>query len=72
MADPTLYLFDGFNVYPMEIENCLQQHPLVVEAIAFPLASERLGDIPLAAVRISAAVTEAELMNALSHPGGAA
>src|SRR5687767_8083563 len=57
-----MMIFDGINVYPMEIENCLQQHPLVVEAISFPIASARVGEIPVAAVRIAAEVTEAELI----------
>jgi acyl-CoA synthetase (AMP-forming)/AMP-acid ligase II len=54
--------FDGMNVYPMEIETCLQQHPAVIEAVSFPLRSQSLGDVPLAAVRTSAEVSEAELV----------
>jgi acyl-CoA synthetase (AMP-forming)/AMP-acid ligase II len=57
-----LMIIDGINIFPMEIENCLQDHPGVVEAVAFPLRSERGGDTPAAAVRVRAEVTPAELI----------
>jgi acyl-CoA synthetase (AMP-forming)/AMP-acid ligase II len=57
-----MMIVDGINIYPVEIENLLQEHPCVREAIAFPLRSQRHGDVPAAAVRVSAAVTDSELI----------
>jgi acyl-CoA synthetase (AMP-forming)/AMP-acid ligase II len=69
-----MMIFDGINIFPGEIESCLQEHPAIVEAIAFPLPSVRRGDIPAAAVRVRAEVSEAELIGfarerlGLGHP----
>jgi fatty-acyl-CoA synthase len=52
----------GVNIFPVEIENCLLEHPGVAEAIAFPLPSRVNGDTPAAAVRVRAEVSEAELL----------
>ncbi len=56
---------DGIKVYPSEIEAVLLQHPAVAEAVAFPVASERLHQVPAAAVVLSsplaAPVAEADL-----------
>jgi acyl-CoA synthetase (AMP-forming)/AMP-acid ligase II len=57
-----MMLAGGLNIYPREIEDCLHGHPLVLEAVAFPLKWERGGDFPVAAVRIRGEVSEAELM----------
>jgi fatty-acyl-CoA synthase len=57
-----MMVFDGINIYPMEIETCLQEHPAVAEAISFPVGSHRFGDVPIAAVRVSAEVTEEALI----------
>jgi fatty-acyl-CoA synthase/long-chain acyl-CoA synthetase len=52
-----MMIFDGINIYPIEIENCLTDHPAVIEAIAFPVASPRHGQLPAAAVRVRSEVT---------------
>jgi acyl-coenzyme A synthetase/AMP-(fatty) acid ligase len=57
-----MMIYDGVNIFPIEIESCLQEHPGVIEAIAFPLPSDRYGAIPAAAVRVHGAVAEAELI----------
>jgi acyl-CoA synthetase (AMP-forming)/AMP-acid ligase II len=57
-----MMVMGGTNIFPVEIENCLQEHPHVVEAIAFPLPSTRHGDVPAAAVRVRGDVSEAELI----------
>ncbi|MCL4744598.1 MAG: fatty acid--CoA ligase family protein [Burkholderiaceae bacterium] len=56
-----LMIFDGINVYPREIESVLEQHPAVVEAVAFPLASTTRNQLLAAAVEVSVAVDESEL-----------
>ncbi len=42
----------GFSVYAVEIEAALEQHPEVAEAAVVPLADDRLGEVPVAAVRL--------------------
>lgn len=56
-----MIILDGINIFPVEIENCLMQHPAVSEAVAFGLPHEIHGGIPVAAVRVSAAVRIGEL-----------
>lgn len=48
----------GENVYPVEVEQVLYQHPAVVEAAVVGIADERWGEVPLAVV---AAEPDAEL-----------
>jgi acyl-CoA synthetase (AMP-forming)/AMP-acid ligase II len=50
------------NIYPLEIENCLQEPPCVREAIAFPLIRGRTVQIPMAAVRLDGEASEADLL----------
>lgn len=40
----------GENVYPVEVEQALYQHPLVVEAAVVGLRDDRWGEVPLAVV----------------------
>ena len=51
--DDDLMIYDGMNIYPVEIENVLAAHPAVAEVAAFPLKSERYQDVPAAAVVLS-------------------
>ncbi|HZT67301.1 MAG TPA: AMP-binding protein [Acidimicrobiales bacterium] len=53
----------GYSVYAVEVEGALEEHPDVVEAAVVGLPDERLGEIPVAAVRLSrgASLTEDEL-----------
>jgi O-succinylbenzoic acid--CoA ligase len=69
-ADGYLYVLDrredlivsgGENIYPAEIESVLVAHPSVVEAGVFPLADQRWGQVPAAAVVCRADVEEDEL-----------
>lgn len=57
--DGYLYLLDrkkdviisgGYNIYPVEVENVLYQHPAVLEAAVIRKPDERLGEIPAAYV----------------------
>ncbi len=40
----------GYNVYAVEVEQALEQHPDVTEAAVVGLADDRLGEVPVAAV----------------------
>ena len=45
-----MMIFDGMNIYPVEIENALMLHPAVSEVAALPLKHPRFQDVPVAAV----------------------
>ena len=55
----------GFNVYPIEVENVLTDHPAVSEAAVIGLPHERWGEAVHAVVvaRPGASVTESELLS---------
>jgi acyl-CoA synthetase (AMP-forming)/AMP-acid ligase II len=42
----------GYSVYALEVEHCLEQHPDVVEASVIGLPDDRLGELPVAVVRV--------------------
>jgi acyl-CoA synthetase (AMP-forming)/AMP-acid ligase II len=42
----------GYSVYALEVEHTLERHPDVLEAIVIGLRDERLGEVPVAAVRL--------------------
>ena len=44
----------GYSVYALEVEQALEQHPDVLEASVLGLPDERLGEVPVAAVRLRA------------------
>lgn len=44
----------GFSVYAVEVEAVLEEHPAVVEAAVVPRPDERLGEVPVAAIRLAA------------------
>jgi long-chain acyl-CoA synthetase len=47
----------GYSVYALEVEQALEQHPDVLEAAVVGLPDERLGELPVAAVRLRPGVT---------------
>lgn len=51
----------GENIYPVEIENVLIQHPAVREVAVFAAKDPYYGEVPVAAIRLEAPVTSAEL-----------
>ncbi len=51
----------GENIYPVEIENVLIQHPAVREVAVFAVKDPYYGEVPVAAIRLEAPVTSAEL-----------
>ncbi|WP_019873004.1 class I adenylate-forming enzyme family protein [Sporichthya polymorpha] len=56
-----LILCGGFNVYPAEIEQALLSHDSVLEAAAFGIPDERLGEVPVAAVEARTGTSTEEL-----------
>ena len=54
----------GFNVYPVDVENALSQHPAVHECLVFGLPNEKWGETVQAAVQLHPGKTadEAELI----------
>lgn len=56
-----MMIFDGMNIYPVEIENALMAHPAVSEAAALPLKHPRFQDVPVAAVILRSSVSTDEL-----------
>jgi len=42
----------GYSVYPLEVEADLEEHPDVLEAAVVGLPDEKLGEVPVAAVRL--------------------
>jgi acyl-CoA synthetase (AMP-forming)/AMP-acid ligase II len=42
----------GFSVYPIEVEASLEEHPEIAEAVVLGLADEKLGEVPVAVVRL--------------------
>jgi len=56
-------IFDGMKIYPAEIENALLAHPAVHEVAAFSLRHPRFQDVPAAAVILTDAIEEAELIS---------
>lgn len=56
-----MMIFDGINIYPVEIENALLEHPYVREVVAFPFGHPRLQDVPVAAVILKERVSLDEL-----------
>ena len=47
----------GYSVYALEVEQALEQHPDVLEASVVGLPDERLGEVPVAAVRLAEGAT---------------
>jgi len=52
----------GFKIFPAELEDCLESHPQVREAVVFGVADDRLGEVPVAAVVTAGTVTADELI----------
>lgn len=48
-----LMIYNGINIYPAEIENCLANHPCVLDVIAIPLSHPIHHQIPVAIVSLS-------------------
>jgi fatty-acyl-CoA synthase len=49
-----MYLIGGFNVYPVEIENSLHNHPRIKMAQVFGVPDDRLGEVGCAYIELEA------------------
>ena len=58
-----MIIYDGINIFPAEIENCLMEHPSVREAAAFGVRHPIHGALPWAAVLVSDDVTPTALQD---------
>ncbi len=47
----------GYSVYALEVEQALERHPDVLEASVIGLPDERMGEVPVAVVRLAEGVT---------------
>ena len=47
----------GYSVYALEVEQVLETHPAVLEASVVGLPDERMGEVPVAAVRLAEGTT---------------
>jgi long-chain acyl-CoA synthetase len=47
----------GYSVYPLEVEADLEEHPDVLEAAVVGLPDDKLGEVPVAAVRLRPGAT---------------
>lgn len=54
----------GFNIWPAELENVIQNHPMIVEVAVIAIPNERWGEAPMAlcVVEDGANVTDAEVI----------
>ena len=50
MGIKDLIISGGFNVYPKEIEDVINQHKSVIESAVFGIKDNDLGEVPIAAV----------------------
>jgi len=50
--DDDMMIFNGINIYPLEIEKAILSHPNVLDAKAFPLKSKVHKDIPTCVVSL--------------------
>ena len=48
-----MMIFNGINIYPIEIEQCLLSHPSVIDAVAMPIHHQVHQDIPVALVALA-------------------
>jgi acyl-CoA synthetase (AMP-forming)/AMP-acid ligase II len=55
-----MMIFNGINIYPLDIENAAAAHPDVVDAVAFPLNHLVHQDVPCCAVALRAGSTATE------------
>jgi cyanophycin synthetase len=57
-----MMIFNGINIYPAEIENCLADHECVLDVVAIPWSDPMHHQIPVAIVSLSSPINEDELM----------
>ena len=62
-----MMILNGLNIFPSAIEDALESHPDVDEAVAFAVKSRVHGDIPVAAVVLSATAQTREVGHLLDY-----
>ncbi len=65
-----MLIYKGYNVYPRDLEDVLNEHPAVAQSAVVGKADERYGELPIAFVQLvpGSAATEEELLDyANSH-----
>lgn len=55
--DKDVIIRGGYTVYSLEVQEALEQHADVLEAAVTGLADDRLGEVPVAAVRLADGIT---------------
>lgn len=67
-----MMIFNGINIYPLDIENAAAAHAEVIDTVAFPLSHQVHQDVPCCAVvlRPGATATEAEIAEHLREALG--
>jgi long-chain acyl-CoA synthetase len=60
-----MLIYKGYNVYPRDLEEVLNEHPLVAQSAVVGKYDERYGDIPVAFVELvpGGSISEDELLN---------
>jgi acyl-CoA synthetase (AMP-forming)/AMP-acid ligase II len=62
-----MMILNGLNIFPSAIEDTLESHPDVQEAVAYPIKSRIYGEIPVAAVVLSANTQNRGTTHLLDH-----
>jgi cyanophycin synthetase len=59
-----MMIFNGINIFPVEIEQTLTSHPAILDCVAFPIKQSSCQDIPVCAVSLksSSQLSEKELL----------
>jgi long-chain acyl-CoA synthetase len=60
-------ILNGINIFPAAIEDTLESHPDVEEAVAYAIKSRIHGEIPVAAVVLSATARDRDTAHLLHH-----
>ena len=60
-------ILNGLNIFPSAIEDTLESHPAVKEAVAYAIKSRVHGEIPVAAVVLNDPSTPTEAPALLNH-----
>ena len=58
----------GYNIWPMELENVISDHPEIIEVAVFGVPSEKWGETPVAVCVVEAqhSLTEEDVINLCS------
>jgi len=59
-----MLIYKGYNIYPRDLEDVLNEHPAVAQSVVVGKADERYGEMPVAFVQLApeASISEQELL----------